>query len=210
MSRDRSTGGLILGATIAATGKSAATRRDCACLCQTGGRAFLVPMTRQHAARPLRKILGLGFGLAIVFGGTVGVGILRLPGVVAAALGDPASGRAVLADRRLSMRCSAPSPSLNSRPCSRRPADFVSTRSRAFGNGVGFVIGWCDWLCNVAALVLRRHDGGHVLHGALFPIAGADSKWIAADDHRDVHAAALGGSAARQYSDELHQHELSA
>ena len=38
--------------------------------------------------RPLRRILGLGFGLAMVFGGTVGVGILRLPGTLAAALGD--------------------------------------------------------------------------------------------------------------------------
>jgi len=40
------------------------------------------------AARPLRRILGLGFGLALAFGGTVGVGILRLPGTLAAALGD--------------------------------------------------------------------------------------------------------------------------
>jgi hypothetical protein len=39
-------------------------------------------------ARPLRRILGLGFGLALVFGNMVGVGILRLPGMVAAALGD--------------------------------------------------------------------------------------------------------------------------
>ena len=38
--------------------------------------------------RPLRRILGIGFGLALVFGTTVGVGILRLPGTVAAALGD--------------------------------------------------------------------------------------------------------------------------
>ena len=34
-------------------------------------------------ARPLTRILGLGFGLAIAFGGTVGVGILRLPGTLA-------------------------------------------------------------------------------------------------------------------------------
>ena len=38
--------------------------------------------------RPLRRILGLGFGLALGFGSTVGVGILRLPGMVAATLGD--------------------------------------------------------------------------------------------------------------------------
>ena len=37
---------------------------------------------------PLARILGLGFGLAMVFGGTVGVGILRLPGTLAATLGD--------------------------------------------------------------------------------------------------------------------------
>ncbi len=41
-----------------------------------------------QTGRPLRRILGLGFGLAIAFGGTVGVGILRLPGTLAAALGD--------------------------------------------------------------------------------------------------------------------------
>src|SRR5260370_5660429 len=41
-----------------------------------------------QTARPLTRILGLGFGLAMVFGGTGGVGILRLPGTLAAALGD--------------------------------------------------------------------------------------------------------------------------
>src|SRR5258708_32940637 len=41
-----------------------------------------------QTGRPLTRILGLGFGLAMVFGGTVGVGILRLPGTLAAALGD--------------------------------------------------------------------------------------------------------------------------
>jgi basic amino acid/polyamine antiporter, APA family len=40
------------------------------------------------AARPLQRILGLGFGLVLAFGNTVGVGILRLPGTLAGALGD--------------------------------------------------------------------------------------------------------------------------
>jgi hypothetical protein len=38
--------------------------------------------------RPLHRILGLGFGLALAFGSAVGVGILRLPGTLAGALGD--------------------------------------------------------------------------------------------------------------------------
>ena len=41
------------------------------------------------SARPLRRILGLGFGLAFTFGTMVGVGILRLPGTVAAAAASP-------------------------------------------------------------------------------------------------------------------------
>jgi basic amino acid/polyamine antiporter, APA family len=36
----------------------------------------------------MQRILALGFGLALAFGGTVGVGILRLPGTLAGALGN--------------------------------------------------------------------------------------------------------------------------
>ena len=38
--------------------------------------------------RPLLRILGLTFGLAVILGGTIGVGILRTPGTVAAELGS--------------------------------------------------------------------------------------------------------------------------
>ena len=31
----------------------------------------------------LRRVLGVGFGLAVSIGGTIGVGILRTPGLVA-------------------------------------------------------------------------------------------------------------------------------
>src|SRR2546423_8816307 len=36
----------------------------------------------------LLRILGITFGLAIAIGGTIGVGILRIPGLVAAELGS--------------------------------------------------------------------------------------------------------------------------
>jgi hypothetical protein len=42
------------------------------------------PDTSDH----LLRILGMGFGLAIVIGGTVGVGILRSPGPIAEQLGS--------------------------------------------------------------------------------------------------------------------------
>ena len=44
--------------------------------------------TNRRPRAHLMRILGLGFGLAVVFGSTVGVGILRLPGTVAAQLGN--------------------------------------------------------------------------------------------------------------------------
>ncbi len=34
----------------------------------------------------LRRVLGVGFGLAVIVGATLGVGILRAPGLVAAQL----------------------------------------------------------------------------------------------------------------------------
>lgn len=129
------------------------------------------------AARPLRKILGLGFGLAIVFGGTVGVGILRLPGVVAGALGDPLlvvlfwliGGLYALLGAVAVAELATMFP---------QAGGFRVYAQRAFGNGVGFVIGWCDWLCNVAALSYGAMTAA-TFFTVLFPIAGADSKWIA-------------------------------
>jgi hypothetical protein len=39
--------------------------------------------------RGLQRILGLGFGLAVIIGSTIGIGILRTPGLVAGQLGTP-------------------------------------------------------------------------------------------------------------------------
>ena len=36
----------------------------------------------------LSRILGIGFSVAVIFGGTVGVGILRLPGTIAGEMGS--------------------------------------------------------------------------------------------------------------------------
>lgn len=37
----------------------------------------------------LLRVLGVGFGIAVVVGGTIGVGILRTPGLVAVRLPNP-------------------------------------------------------------------------------------------------------------------------
>jgi len=102
-------------------------------------------------SRPLLRILGLGFGLALAFGSTVGVGILRLPGTVAAALGDPTlimlawviGGIYALMGAAAVAELAAMLP---------RVGGFRVYAQRAYGEGVGFAVGWVDWLCTVASL----------------------------------------------------------
>jgi APA family basic amino acid/polyamine antiporter len=100
---------------------------------------------------PLARILGLGFGLAMVFGGTVGVGILRLPGTLAATLGDSrlilvfwiVGGVYALLGAVSVAELAAMLP---------RAGGFYIYARRAFGSGAGFVVGWSDWINEVAAL----------------------------------------------------------
>ena len=103
------------------------------------------------AARPLHRILGLGFGLAFAFGNTVGVGILRLPGTLAAALGDSRlivlfwvlGGLYVLLGAVAVAELAAMIPTAGG---------FYVYARRAFGDRGGFVIGWSDWIVNITGL----------------------------------------------------------
>lgn len=121
--------------------------------------------------RPLRRILGIGFGLAMVFGGTVGVGILRLPGTLAATLGDSRlivlfwilGGAYALLGAVSVAELAAMLP---------QAGGFYVYARRAFGDGVGFVIGWTDWLNNVASLAYASITAMTFL-SALWPSAAA-------------------------------------
>jgi APA family basic amino acid/polyamine antiporter len=93
----------------------------------------------------------MGFGLALVFGTMVGVGILRLPGAVAAALGDRTlimvawglGGLYSLMGAVAVAELAAMIP---------ETGGFRVYARRAFGEGVGFAVGWVDWLTSVASL----------------------------------------------------------
>jgi hypothetical protein len=53
---------------------------------------LMAPITQRPLGRPrghLLRILGVGFGIAVIVGGAIGSGILRTPGLVAAQLGSP-------------------------------------------------------------------------------------------------------------------------
>jgi APA family basic amino acid/polyamine antiporter len=109
--------------------------------------------TRTPAGQ-LRRLLGLGFGLAVIIGSTIGVGILRTPGLVA---GHLHSGSAILLAwlvgglyTLLGSVCLAELGTM----VPRAGGYYVYAR-RGFGDGVGFAVGWTDWLtyCTVLAYV---------------------------------------------------------
>lgn len=104
-----------------------------------------------RAAHPLRKILGLGFGLAFAFGSMVGVGILRLPGMVAAAAGSPTLIVFCWCIGGLYALMGAVSVSELATMYPEAGGFRVYAR-QAFGDRAGFVIGWIDWLASVATL----------------------------------------------------------
>jgi basic amino acid/polyamine antiporter, APA family len=120
---------------------------------------------------PLARILGLGFGLAMVFGGTVGVGILRLPGTLAATLGDSrvilvfwiVGGIYALLGAVSVAELAAMLP---------RAGGFYVYARRAFGSGAGFVVGWSDWINEVAALAYGSITAMTFL-AALWPAAAS-------------------------------------
>ena len=121
------------------------------------------------APRSLQRILGLGFGLALAFGGTVGVGLLRLPATTAAALGDSTSivlfwilgGVWALLGAVAVAELSAMLP---------QAGGFYVYARRAFGNGVGFAVGCGDWVNQVASIAYAALSAA-VFLGMLWPAA---------------------------------------
>src|SRR5436190_17620358 len=106
---------------------------------------------REDASSPggghLLKILGVSFGLAVGIGGTIGVGILRNPGGVAAQLGSiwmiilvwSLGGVYCLLGANYLTELATMIP---------KAGGFYVYAERAFGRYGGFVVGWSDWLNN--------------------------------------------------------------
>ena len=99
----------------------------------------------------LRRILGIGFGLGVSVGGTLGVGILRMPGAVAAQLHAPSVILATwLAGGLYTLLVAICLTELGTMV----PQDggYCVYARRAFGDWVGLAVGWTDWSTSCAAL----------------------------------------------------------
>jgi APA family basic amino acid/polyamine antiporter len=115
----------------------------------------------------LQRVVGLGISLAIAVGGTVGVGILRLPGPIAAALGDVPLTIIVWIAGGLYATLGAVSVSELAAMLPSAGGFYVYAR-RAFGARVGFIVGWNDWIANTAAIAYISLTAAQYL-AELFP-----------------------------------------
>jgi APA family basic amino acid/polyamine antiporter len=109
--------------------------------------------TSTHPLTPntLRRVLGLGFGLAVIVGSTLGIGILRTPGMVAGQLGSaPAILFVWLAGGIYTLLGAVCFAELGTM-LPQEGGYYVYAR-RAFGDTVGFAVGWTDWLTYCAVL----------------------------------------------------------
>jgi basic amino acid/polyamine antiporter, APA family len=111
----------------------------------------VTPGVTAESSRGLHRILGLGFGLAVIIGSTIGIGILRTPGLVAGQLGTPSAILAVWMVGGLYTLLGAVCLTELGTMLPVAGGYYVYAR-RAFGETAGFAVGWTDWLTYCAVL----------------------------------------------------------
>lgn len=129
----------------------------------------LNPAPKAH----LLRILGVGFGVAVIFGGTIGVGILRLPGTVAAELGNYWLILAIWVTGGIYALLGSISVTELGAMLPQAGGFYVYAR-RAFGGFAGFAVGWGDWLNNCAVLAYASFAAAGYLIAVIPDLAGRD------------------------------------
>src|SRR6185369_9812721 len=101
----------------------------------------------------LLRILGLSFGLAVTVGNTIGGGILRTPGDIAALLPSPWMFVGIWVVGGLYALLGANALSELGTMLPRSGGQYVFAR-HAFGDYAGFLVGWMDWISTCASIGL--------------------------------------------------------
>src|SRR5438876_12357750 len=126
-----------------------------------------------HSQGTLLRVLGIGFGLAVTIGGTIGMGILRTPGEVAKQLPTPTlfigiwilGGVYALLGTISVAELGAMIP---------RSGGWYVFVHRALGNYPGFVVGWSDWLSTCGTLAVISMVVGEYAAVLIPQLAGRD------------------------------------
>jgi APA family basic amino acid/polyamine antiporter len=125
---------------------------------------------RPHPSqRPLLKILGVAFGLAVIIGNTIGAGILRTPGDVAAALPNPWLFVGVWIVGALYALLGVNALAELGTMLPRSGGQYVFAR-HTFGDFAGFVVGWNDWISTCASVAAISIVVGESLAELIAPL----------------------------------------
>ena len=116
----------------------------------------------------LRQVLGVAFGIAVLIGNTILIGILRTPGDVAAQLPSPALFIGVWVIGGMYALLGASSLAEPGAMLARSGGQYVIVR-RGLGEYPGFVVGWSDWISTCGPVAL----GGMVFSEYLEPLIPA-------------------------------------
>src|SRR5215216_3646725 len=126
----------------------------------------------------LLRVLGVGFGLAVIIGNTIGAGIFRAPGSIAEQLPAPTPFLLVWIAGALYAFLGAISIAELGTMIPRSGGQYVFSRY-ALGEYAGFIVGWSDWIssCGSTAAVALLIG---TFTGALFPALSGHVKIVAA------------------------------
>ena len=135
------------------------------------------------------RVLGVGFGLAVIIGNTIGAGIFRTPGEIAGYLQSPWVFLGVWIAGGLYALLGALSLAELGTMLPRAGGQYAFSRY-ALGDYAGFVVGWSDWIstCGSAAVVslvigefagkiVPGLNGRDVLTATIIAIAFAVFQW---------------------------------
>ncbi len=121
----------------------------------------------------LLRVLGVGFGLAVTIGGTIGMGILRTPGEIATQLPTPTLYLGVWILGGVYALLGTVSVAELGAMIPRSGGWYVFVH-RAMGNYPGFVVGWSDWLSTCGTLAVIAIVVGEYTAVLIPGLAGRD------------------------------------
>ena len=126
----------------------------------------------------LLRVLGVGFGLAVIIGNTIGAGIFRGPGTIAEQLPAPTPFLLVWLAGGLYALLGAISLAELGTMIPRSGGQYVFARY-ALGEYAGFIVGWSDWISSCGSTAAVSLLIG-TFSGALFPALEGKAAPIAA------------------------------
>lgn len=134
-------------------------------------------MSREHERGQLLQVLGVAFGIAVIIGNVIGVGILRTPGQIAERLPSVPLFLGVWVVGGLYAILGAISLSELGAMIPRSGGQYVFVR-RALGPYPGFIVGWSDWVSTCGSAAAVAIVIGEYL-GPLVPGLDGRAAWVA-------------------------------